>query len=218
MPREELDNFERPNFPTDALPGVLADFVRALAVETGTYEDMAGMLTLAAVAAVLAHKVEVQTPVARPVNLYVCVAMPSGERKSPVFTKVFGPLETLEEQLASETTFERTRAKAGREWLIKSNGAASSRVPEGQRPARLRNGHAGRTYSQDHPRSGAPRLLASDVTPEKIPGLLADHGGRIAIISDEGGIFDTIAGRYASQVPNLERRPESSRRLVAYSE
>jgi len=59
---EELDNFERPNFPTDALPGVLADFVRALAVETGTYEDMAGMLTLAAVAAVLAHKVEVRRP------------------------------------------------------------------------------------------------------------------------------------------------------------
>lgn len=45
-----------------------------------------------------------------------------------------------------------------------------------------------------------PRLLADDVTPEAISSLLAEHGGRIAIISSEGGIFDTIAGRYARTV------------------
>jgi replicative DNA helicase len=45
-----------------------------------------------------------------------------------------------------------------------------------------------------------PRLLADDVTPEATASLLADHGGRIAIVSAEGGIFDTIAGRYARKV------------------
>ena len=45
-----------------------------------------------------------------------------------------------------------------------------------------------------------PRLLADDVTPEATASLLADHGGRIAIVSAEGGIFDTIAGRYARTV------------------
>lgn len=41
-----------------------------------------------------------------------------------------------------------------------------------------------------------PRLVADDVTPEAAASLLADHGGRLAIISAEGGIFDTMAGRY----------------------
>jgi replicative DNA helicase len=48
-----------------------------------------------------------------------------------------------------------------------------------------------------------PRLLADDVTPEATASLLADHGGRISIISAEGGVFDTIAGRYAKTV-NLD--------------
>lgn len=42
-----------------------------------------------------------------------------------------------------------------------------------------------------------------DATPEALIGLMAANGGRMAIISDEGGIFDTLAGRY-SGAPNLE--------------
>ena len=48
-----------------------------------------------------------------------------------------------------------------------------------------------------------PRLLADDATPEAVATLLADHDGRIAILSTEGGIFETIAGRYARK-PNLD--------------
>src|SRR5262249_1024142 len=50
----------------------------------------------------------------------------------------------------------------------------------------------------------APRLWTQDVTPEKLGMLMADHGERIAIISDEGGIFDILAGRYSRGVPNLD--------------
>jgi hypothetical protein len=42
-----------------------------------------------------------------------------------------------------------------------------------------------------------PRLLADDITPEAAASLLAEQGGRLAIISAEGGIFDIIAGRYS---------------------
>jgi hypothetical protein len=44
------------------------------------------------------------------------------------------------------------------------------------------------------PRS--PRLLAQDVTAEKVKSLLYEHGGRLAIMSAEGEIFDLMAGRY----------------------
>ena len=64
---EPLDNFDRPPFPIDALPPVLANYVSALAVETCTPPDLAGMLALSAVALVCARKVVVSAPsAARP--------------------------------------------------------------------------------------------------------------------------------------------------------
>lgn len=45
-------------------------------------------------------------------------------------------------------------------------------------------------------------MLADDATPEYLVSLMAANGGRIAIMSDEGGIFDILAGRY-SGTPNL---------------
>jgi hypothetical protein len=48
-----------------------------------------------------------------------------------------------------------------------------------------------------------PRLVADDVTPEAAASLLAEQGGRLAVLSSEGGIFTTLAGRY-SGAPNLE--------------
>ena len=50
-----------------------------------------------------------------------------------------------------------------------------------------------------------PRLLADDITPEAAASLLAEQGGRLAIISAEGGIFDIIAGRYSPKaIPNMD--------------
>ncbi|MEU6997219.1 YfjI family protein [Nonomuraea sp. NPDC046570] len=48
-----------------------------------------------------------------------------------------------------------------------------------------------------------PRLVADDITPETAASLLSEQGGRLAILSAEGGIFATLAGRY-SGTPNLD--------------
>jgi replicative DNA helicase len=42
-----------------------------------------------------------------------------------------------------------------------------------------------------------PRLLAEDVTPEALASLMFDHGGRIGVLSDEGGVFSMMGGRYS---------------------
>ena len=50
-----------------------------------------------------------------------------------------------------------------------------------------------------------PRLIANDVTPEKMAQLLAEQGGRLAVISDEGGPLVSLAGRYStSKEPDAE--------------
>jgi replicative DNA helicase len=45
----------------------------------------------------------------------------------------------------------------------------------------------------------APRIFADDVTPEAAASLLAEQNGRLAIMSAEGGIFDTMLGRYSNK-------------------
>src|ERR1019366_10624509 len=49
-----------------------------------------------------------------------------------------------------------------------------------------------------------PRMFTADVTPEKLASLLHENGGRMAVLSAEGGIFDIMAGRYSSGMPNID--------------
>ncbi|MGG2201425.1 YfjI family protein [Paenibacillus validus] len=48
-----------------------------------------------------------------------------------------------------------------------------------------------------------PRYLCDDVTPERVVGLLRENKERIAILSSEGGLFETLNGRYNSD-PNID--------------
>src|SRR6185312_2641856 len=43
-----------------------------------------------------------------------------------------------------------------------------------------------------------------DITPEALGRLMAAHGERMAVFSAEGGIFETMAGRYSNGTPNLD--------------
>lgn len=44
------------------------------------------------------------------------------------------------------------------------------------------------------------RLIADDTTPEAMTSLLASNNGVLSIITTEGGIFDTLAGRYSNTI------------------
>ena len=52
--------------------------------------------------------------------------------------------------------------------------------------------------------SGHSRLWAADTTPEQLGTLLAENDQCMAILGAEGGIFDTLAGRYGGNIPNLD--------------
>jgi len=50
----------------------------------------------------------------------------------------------------------------------------------------------------------APRLIADDISPERVATLLHEHGGRMALLSAEGTLFELMAGRYSNSVPNFD--------------
>ncbi len=48
------------------------------------------------------------------------------------------------------------------------------------------------------------RLVLDDVTAESLEVVLRQQGGRIAIMSDEGGPFELMGGRYSDGIPNID--------------
>ncbi len=48
------------------------------------------------------------------------------------------------------------------------------------------------------------RIHVDDCTPERLASLMVEQGGRMQVFSDEGGVFELLAGRYSKGIPNLD--------------
>jgi len=197
-------------FPVAALPGWASAWVTAEATATQTPEDLAGCCVLGVLAACAGGRAVVQARGGwrEPVNLYLLPVMPPGSRKSAVISAATRPLYDAEEDLAA----------AVREQMIETlilRGIAEKAAEKGQRSAANADSKDQRDRLSAEAVSASqtaeaitvptiPRLIADDVTPEAVGSLLAAHGGRLAIISAEGGVFETIGGRYSAGIPNLD--------------
>ncbi len=198
-----------PPFPVDVLPPWIADMVAAEAEFRQTPLDLPGCLALACLATAAGGRVEVEVRPGwrEPVNLYVVVALPPGNRKSPTFGALVAPILDAQHAMQEATKPLRARAEIERE-------AAQAQAQTAKRAIESAYGseHADKAFAEAEAAAMAaeditvptvPRLVADDVTPEAAASLLAEQGGRLAVLSAEGGIFATLAGRY-SGAPNLE--------------
>lgn len=89
-------------------------------------------------------------------------------------------------------------------FTCRSAGCDSAAIPE-QRAERLADVDRLVAELEALPVVVAPRLVADDITPEKVAVLMAQHGERIALLSAEGGVFGIMAGRYQpNSSPNLD--------------
>ncbi|MFI6921758.1 YfjI family protein [Nonomuraea spiralis] len=197
-----------PPFPVHALPGWVADHVSAVAEETQTPLDLAGCVALAALSTAAGGRavVNVRGSWVEPVNLFVLVAMPPGSRKSAVFRAMTNPLNHAERALLSRIGPQITEAEVARrlaeDLAEKAARAASSARGESAAEA-IAEAQSAALAVEEIKVPVKPRLMADDVTPESASTILVEQGGRLAVLSAEGGIFATLAGRY-SGTPNLD--------------
>lgn len=206
-----LDAPALPVFPLDTLPPVLGTFVGALATATQTPPDLAGLQALAAVATAVARKarVLVRPGWEEPLNIYTAGVLPSGNRKTAVVRAVVAPLEAWERaelaRTAPEIEVARSRRRTKEAALRKAEkeAAEGKDAPERAAAAERAEGHARDLAAMPEP--AAPQLIADDATPETVKTLLYEQGGRLALLSAEGTVFELMAGRYSKNGgPNLE--------------
>jgi len=194
---------ELPPFPGDVYPAWLGDFVAAVAETTQTPLDMAGTLALSVLATGCAkkHRLELNLDWREPLCLYTLTIMETGERKSPVFAEMTRPIRFHERERAKADGLlvkKRALERAVLADRIKAKRRDAARADEGAD----RQAHEDEAHKLDLelgalPELFVPRLLVDDCTPEKLSDILAEQGGRIALLTSEGGPFDMMAGRYS---------------------
>lgn len=202
-------DFRIPDFPAHALPGWLRLYVEALAEATQTPLALAGGLALGACAVGIGGRVRVRVRRGweEPTNLYIVVALPPAERKSPVLARIIAPVLDWEREEGRRVQPAISAAEVRRDILEQRLRDSAKKAAKGRdnRSALEEEAVDIRRQIEELVVPVAPRLFTDDATPERLTGLLFEHGGRFAVISAEGGIFELLAGRYTNNsMPNLD--------------
>lgn len=197
-----------PEIPADLLPTWSGDMVRAVSDSTQTPPALAFMSCLAVLATVLQRRFEVE-PVPgyfEPLPIWAAVASAAGTRKSAVLHAIQGPCVDWEKLHADRMRREIARVNSARavakkkiERLLQDAAKAKDASERESIRAEIE-----REELQMPDEIRAPRLFTSDSTPERLQALLAEHGERIAVLSDEAGSFQIMGGLYSGGQAHLD--------------
>lgn len=200
-----------PALPAALLPSWAGDMAKAVADSTQTPEAMACMLSLSILATCLQRRFEVapygtDDDYTEPLALWVLVAMQSGSRKTAVINALTAPLLRWEKLERDRRRSEIARVNAARavakkriEKLTKDAANADSDEARG----RLREEIS--QEEQDMPAEiFPPKLFTGDTTAETLQALMVKQGERMAVLTDEAGIFLVMAGLYSGGNASLD--------------
>jgi len=139
-----------------------------------------------------------------PVNLYVLVVAEPGERKSAVLSHLSEPIREIEQIAQEAARPEIERAEVQAKVLERRKAALIEAVAKGKEPGAQAELDEVAEQIAAHTVPAIPRYIVGDITTEQLENLLAAQGGRLAMLSAEGGVFEVMAGRYTGGVPNLD--------------
>lgn len=194
-------------WPENVFPEPFELFAKELARSTETPIELAAMLTLAAIATAShkRYKVQIKADYFEPVNLWPVIILPPASRKSRVYNEVTFPLrkweseqkEILEPQIQSVTSKRKTM-----ETRLKELRSLAAKADESKYKAIQENIELLEKELCEIPT--CPQIWTSDVTPEHLATIMASNDEAMAVLSDEGGIFDILSGLYSDGKANID--------------
>lgn len=197
-----LNQIETPELPPALLPGVFGEYAGALSEALQTPTTMAVLFTLSVLSLALQRKFKVSPfgdDYAEPVNVFVLILADSGERKSALTQRLHKPVLLYEakraDQMRPEIIERDTLRKIIQRRIEKLQADAAKEDSAVRRAEIVREITELSEQNLDELR--VIRLFTGDVTPERLQSMLVEYGGRMAVVSDEGGIFLVLAGVYS---------------------
>ena len=202
---------QTPEIQASLLPSWSGDMAHAVADNTQTPPAMSVMLILAVLATAAQRRWEVKPygegdDYSETLSLWVLAVMLSGERKTAVINPVTSPLRLYEK-------IERDRLRREIVSVNAARAVAKKRIEKLVRDASNADDDDARQRIRveiEREEEGmpaeihAPKLYTGDVTAETLQGMLVKYGERMAVISDEGGIFQVMAGLYSNGNANTD--------------
>lgn len=194
----------------ELLPSWLGDFAGAISHFKQTPEGLAVMLGLSIVATCVQKKYVVapygDDEYTEQLSLWTVTVMKSGERKSPVLNAMRAPIiawqkeqaELLQPQILDTAT----RINVALKRIDRLQQDASKEADADARQKIVDEISEIRTNMPVQVR--APMLWTADVTAESLQDLLAENDERMALLADEGNIFEIMAGLYSDGKVNID--------------
>lgn len=197
-----FNRIETPELLPELLPGVFGEYADALSEALQTPPTMAVMFTLAVLSLALQRKFKV-SPFGDDYSESLCVwtviLADSGERKSALIQRLLKPVLLKEAKLADQMRGEIVERDTLRK--IAQRRAEKLQADAAKEDSAVRRGEIVREITelaeQTPDELRPPRFFTGDVTPERLQAMLVEHDGRMAVMSDEGGIFAVLAGLYS---------------------
>ncbi len=140
-----------------------------------------------------------------PVSIWGLTGLPPASRKTAVKGAMTDPLTTWEREQSLLMTDEIKTVARIRAVNLKrmENLTKKAAAQEDPIERQITIGEIERLERETPEELRPPRLLIDDVTPERATGILAENGERAGLLSDEGGIFEIMAGLYSGGKANL---------------
>jgi hypothetical protein len=204
-----FDDINTPTITADFLPSWVGQFVREVSLCAQTPEGFAVMLGYSVLAACLQQRFKVSPDsgnYSEPVNLWTISVMPPGSRKTFVVEQLNAPLVTWEKEQAATMHSQIEESETARNIISKRierlQNDAAKESDSIQRKILIQEIIKLREEMPEEIRT--PRLFTNDVTPERFQSLLMENGERMAVLSDEGGIFEIMGGLYSDGRSNID--------------
>jgi hypothetical protein len=195
-----------PTFPDGVLSGWLKEFAEAVAGETETPLDLAASAGLATIATIAQGRFSIRPEpnYFESLNIYAAVFLDSGARKSAVLKRMLLPLVEWEQAAGAAVAAEIKRAEVARNLATGQIKNVERRAASGEIQPDEAAKQIEEIEAKTPPVPYMPRLFTGEVTAEHLAVLMQRHNERMAVISDEAGFFEVLAGRYTKGDPNLD--------------
>lgn len=198
-----------PDVPASLLPTWAGAMAGAVAESTQTPPVLSVLSVLAVLSIALQRRFEVAPHghgYTEPLSLWTLGVSPTGTRKTAVMTALTAPLARWEKLHADRMRGEIARVNArralGKKRVERLTQVAAKTDDTVEREKLRMEIEAEELAMPDELR--APRLFTDDVTAERLQAMLVEHHERMALVSDEAGVFANMSGLYSGGQVNID--------------